>query len=301
MTFLVASSSPLAGKFVVKKYAGWGILGADISTTGDSGGSPLANDTLDPAGEYYWRVETPPSSGTVTIYPDVTFTHTGAADGVWTWQYRAFKTGADQGVATVTDTFGAAAAVSLVIASALHAHIADNLTLGTTDSTSLSVQDSMHAHIADSLALSASGSTSLLVQDSAHLHTADSPTLSTAAYLSIADAIHAHLADNLGLSTAGSSSLSISDAFHGHSADGIALTLDSLLSISESSHAHFADALVLSIPSAPGSYPTAVEIAAAILAAAQITPIHANVKQMNDEQMIGNGSTGNKWRSHLVP
>lgn len=344
MTFLVASSSPLAGKFVVKKYAGWGILGSDISTTGDSGGSPLANDTLDPAGEYYWRVETPPSSGTVTIYPDVTFTHTGAADGVWTWQYRAFKTGVDQGVATVTDTFGAAA-ISLVIASALHAHIADNLTLGTTDSTSLSVQDSMHAHtadgvslsaaaylaiadalhahIADSLTLSASGSTSLLVQDSAHLHTADSLTLSTAAYLSIADAlhahsadsigltsaaylaiaeaVHAHLADNIGLSTAGSASLAISDAFHGHSADGIALTLDSLLSISESNHAHFADALVLSIPSAPGSYPTAVEIAAAILAAAQITPIHANVKQMNDEQMIGNGSTGNKWRSHLVP
>jgi len=366
MTFLVASSSPLAGKFVVKKYAGWGILGSDISTSGDSGGSPLANDTLDPGGEYYWRLETPPSSGTVTIYPDVTFTHTGAADGVWTWQYRAFKTGVDQGVATVTDTFGAAA-ISLVIASALHAHIADNLTLGTTDSTSLSVQDSMHAHtadgvslsaaaylaiadalhahIADSLTLGTSDSTSLSVQEATHAHTADGLTLSTAAYLAIAEAshahsadnaalsttaylavadalhahstdnvdlsttaylaiaeaVHAHLADNLGLSTAGSASLSISDALHGHSADGIALTLDSLLSISESIHAHFADALVLSIPSAPGSYPTAVEIAAAILAAAQITPIHANVKQMNDEQMIGNGSTGNKWRSHLVP
>lgn len=344
MSHVVSASAPIASAHTVKLYPGFGILGADISTTGDSGGSPLANDTLDPAGEYYWRVETPPSSGTVTIYPDATFTHTGAADGVWTWQYRAFKTGVDQGVATVTDTFGAAA-ISLVIASALHAHIADNLTLGTTDSTSLSVQDSthahtadgvslsaaaylaiadaLHAHIADSLTLSASGSTSLLVQDSAHLHTADSLTLSTAAYLSISDAlhghsadsigltsaaylaiaeaVHAHLADNLGLSTANSASLSISDAFHGHSADGIALTLDSLLSISESIHAHFADALVLSIPSAPGSYPTAVEIAAAILAAAQITPIHANVKQMNDEQMIGNGSTGNKWRSHLVP
>jgi hypothetical protein len=276
MSHIVSATAPITGAHTVKKYAGFGIFGADISTTGDSGGSPLVNDTLDPAGEYYWRVETPPSSGTVTIYPDATFTHTGAADGVWTWQYRVFKTGVDQGVATVTDTFGAAA-TSLLIASALHAHIADNLTLGTTDSTSLSVQDSMHAHTADGVSLSA------------------------AAYLAIADAIHAHLADNIGLSTAGSASLAISDAFHGHSADGIALTLDSLLSISESIHAHFADALVLSIPSAPGSYPTAVEIAAAILAAAQITPIHANIKEQNDEQVIGDGSTGNKWRSHLVP
>ncbi len=49
------------------------------------------------------------------------------------------------------------------------------------------------------------------------------------------------------------------------------------------------------------SGPTAAEIAAAILAAAQITPIHANVRQMNDEQVIGTGVTSNKWRSHLVP
>lgn len=276
MSHLVSSSPPIASAHTVKRYAGFGILGADIPTGGTSGVSPVINDSPLAGSEYHWRLETAPASGTVTIYPDLTFAHTGAADGTWTWQYRLYEDGVDQGVATVTDTFGAVA-ISLIIASATHGHLADSLTLGTTGSTSLAVQDATHAHTADSL------------------------TLSTAAYLAIADSIHAHLADNIGLSTAGSASLAISDAFHGHSADGIALTLDSLLSISESNHAHFADALVLSIPSAPGSYPTAVEIAAAILAAAQITPIHANVKQMNDEQMIGNGSTGNKWRSHLVP
>lgn len=275
MSHLVSSSPPIASAHTVKRYAGFGILGADIPTGGTSGVSPVINDSPLAGSEYHWRLETAPASGTVTIYPDLTFAHTGAADGTWTWQYRLFEDGIDKGVATVTDIFSAV--VSLIIASARHGHLADNLTLG------------------------ASGSTSLSVQEATHAHTADNLPLSTAAYLAIADSIHAHLADNIGLSTAGSASLAISDAFHGHSADGIALTLDSLLSISESNHAHFADALVLSIPSAPGSYPTAVEIAAAILAAAQITPIHANVKQMNDEQMIGNGSTGNKWRSHLVP
>ena len=275
MSHLVSTSSPISSAYTVKQYAGFGIRGADIPASGEHGASPVINDSPLAGSEYHWRLETAPASGTVTIYPDLTFAHTGAADGTWTWQYRLFEDGIDKGVATVTDIFSAV--VSLIIASARHGHLADNLTLG------------------------ASGSTSLSVQEATHAHTADNLPLSTAAYLAIADSIHAHLADNLGLSTAGSASLSISDAFHGHSADGIALTLDSLLSISESIHAHFADALVLSIPSAPGSYPTAVEIAAAILAAAQITPIHANVKQMNDEQMIGNGSTGNKWRSHLVP
>ena len=113
MTFLVASSSPLAGKFVVKKYAGWGILGADIPTTGDNGGSPVLNDSPQAGSEYHWRLETAPSSGTVTIYPDLTFTHTGAADGVWTWQYRLYEDGVSQGVSTVTDTFGNIATLSV--------------------------------------------------------------------------------------------------------------------------------------------------------------------------------------------
>ena len=297
MSHLVSSSPPIASAHTVKRYAGFGILGADIPTGGTSGGSPANNDSPLPGSEYYWRLETAPASGNVTIYPDLTFVHTGAADGTWTWQYRLFEDRVDQGLATVTDVFSSA--VSLIIASATHGHLADSLTLGATGSTSLSVQDSAHLHTADSLTLSTAAY--LSIAEALHAHSADSIGLTSAAYLSIADSIHAHLADNIGLSTAGSASLAISDAFHGHSADGIALTLDSLLSISESIHAHFADALVLSIPSAPGSYPTAVEIAAAILAAAQITPIHANVKQMNDEQMIGNGSTGNKWRSHLVP
>lgn len=39
-----------------------------------------------------------------------------------------------------------------------------------------------------------------------------------------------------------------------------------------------------------------VAAAAATLAAATLTPIYANVQQMNDANVIGNGTAGNKWR-----
>lgn len=42
-------------------------------------------------------------------------------------------------------------------------------------------------------------------------------------------------------------------------------------------------------------------LAQAVLDAAEATPIHANMKQTNDEEIIGDGSAGNKFRSHLVP
>lgn len=46
--------------------------------------------------------------------------------------------------------------------------------------------------------------------------------------------------------------------------------------------------------------PTASEIAAAILAAAQITPIHSDMKMTNGQAIIGDGTEGNKFRSSLV-
>ena len=45
-----------------------------------------------------------------------------------------------------------------------------------------------------------------------------------------------------------------------------------------------------------GSGPSAADIAAAILAQAQITPIHSNTKLMNGAEVIGDGTDGNDWR-----
>lgn len=41
--------------------------------------------------------------------------------------------------------------------------------------------------------------------------------------------------------------------------------------------------------------PTAAEIATAILAAAQITPIHADIQKVNSVEVKGTGTTGDPW------
>lgn len=46
--------------------------------------------------------------------------------------------------------------------------------------------------------------------------------------------------------------------------------------------------------------PSASEIAAAILAAAQIAPIHADMKKTNGQAIVGDGTEADKFRSHLV-
>ena len=43
--------------------------------------------------------------------------------------------------------------------------------------------------------------------------------------------------------------------------------------------------------------PSAADIAAAILAAAQITPIHSDTRQWMGRDILGAGTAGNKWRT----
>lgn len=120
MTHPVALTPPISGAAAVKLYPGFGILGVDIPTTGDNGGSVVLNDDIEPTGEYSWRVVTPPAEGVLTIYPDLSSLHTGAPDGVWPWVYRLYKFGVDQGTATVYSRFGTAvnlAAVGVSVAS----------------------------------------------------------------------------------------------------------------------------------------------------------------------------------------
>jgi hypothetical protein len=54
------------------------------------------------------------------------------------------------------------------------------------------------------------------------------------------------------------------------------------------------------ISTSGSSGPTASEIAAAILAAAQITPIHSDTRKTNGQTIIGTGVEADKFRSHLV-
>ena len=201
MTHTVSSASPVSGSHTVKQYAGFGILGADIPTTGDNGGSPILNDGILSDSEYYWEVETAPGSGSLVIYQDMTFEHSGATDGAWPWVYRLYWVDADgtngNATATVTDVFGTAAVV-LAIADAVSQHAADNLTLDTSNATFLTVQDAAHAHSSDGTGLSLN--TWLAIVEAAHSHTADAPVLSAATALVVAESLHAQFADVVVLS-----------------------------------------------------------------------------------------------------
>jgi hypothetical protein len=108
MSHIVASSAPIAAAHTVKRYPGFGILGADIPDDGDNGPSPILNDSPVSTAEYHWRVETAPSAGELTIYPDLTFEwdSSGAADGAYPWVYRLFENGVSQGTATVAQQVG---------------------------------------------------------------------------------------------------------------------------------------------------------------------------------------------------
>jgi len=196
-----------------------------------------------------------------------------------------------------------------------HAHSADNLTLDATTSISLVLSESLHGLSSDVIAF-ITGSY-LQVADALHGHSADALTLATASFLAVADALHSHAADNLTLDTSNATPLTTQDSTHAHSADNNALTLDTWLAIVEAVHTHSADnvsisseellaiadalhalasdALVLSLPSPPGTCPTAAEIAAAILAAAQITPIHSDMRKVNNQTVDGTGTDGDPW------
>jgi hypothetical protein len=50
------------------------------------------------------------------------------------------------------------------------------------------------------------------------------------------------------------------------------------------------------ISTSGSSGPSVSEIVAGIMAAAQITPIHADVQKMNGANVIGDGTAGDKWR-----
>lgn len=86
-------------------YPGGGILGVDIPTDGEAGGSPAANDGISPTSEYYWRIVTPPASGTLQVFEDLTFIW--SADG---------ETGSDSFVYELVEDYASQGTVSITLA-----------------------------------------------------------------------------------------------------------------------------------------------------------------------------------------
>lgn len=102
MSWVSNPDSALSGGWLTSAYPGLGILGSAIPTTGDNGGSPVINDGISAGKEYRWALETPPASGTITLYEDLTFEFSGASDGIHSATYRLWEDGVDQGTATIT-------------------------------------------------------------------------------------------------------------------------------------------------------------------------------------------------------
>ena len=102
MSWVSNPDSALSGGWLTSAYPGLGILGSAIPTTGDNGGSPVLNDGISAGKEYRWALVTPPASGTITLYEDLTFEFSGAADGIHSATYRLWEDGVDQGTATIT-------------------------------------------------------------------------------------------------------------------------------------------------------------------------------------------------------
>lgn len=102
MSWASNPDSALSGGWLTSAYPGLGILGADIPTTGDNGGSPVLNDGINPSSEYRWALVTPPASGKITLYEDLSFEFSGAANGIHSATALLWEDGVDQGTATIT-------------------------------------------------------------------------------------------------------------------------------------------------------------------------------------------------------
>ena len=109
MSWLSGTTELVTGGWLSSAYPGLGATGAVIkaaTATGEHGPGITNNDTLANASEYYFRVVTPPASGTLALTELIQATLTVSADGVYTWVYRLFEDGVDLGTATVTDVIG---------------------------------------------------------------------------------------------------------------------------------------------------------------------------------------------------
>lgn len=106
MSWVSGPDGVLDSGWLSSAYAGLGIPGSAIPSSGDSGPSPVVNDGINVNREYYWKITAYPSAGTLVPYEDLTFEFSGAPDGTYSFVYPLFEDGVSQGTATVTMQVG---------------------------------------------------------------------------------------------------------------------------------------------------------------------------------------------------
>jgi len=111
MSLRIDTAELITGAYVIGE-TGLGVVAENIPSTGLHGASFLFNDLSLPADngkEIRGLIVTPPTDGAFYVWEDGSFSLVGAADGGYTFVYRLYVDGVDQGTATGTISIGALA------------------------------------------------------------------------------------------------------------------------------------------------------------------------------------------------
>lgn len=318
MSWVSNPDSALSGGWLTSAYPGLGILGSAIPTTGDNGGSPVLNDGISAGKEYRWALVTSPASGTITLYEDLTFEFSGASDGIHSATYRLWEDGVDQGTATITLQVGPSyttIAVTLAnivgaVASVPVPRTAISATLANvfgSVSSQVSPKTSINATLANlvgSVSSYPSGTTISTIN--AVLGDVVGSLDSKSAPVTAINATLDHIAGSLGSKVVPVTTITATlDHVTGAVScypSGSAFTqinavlADVLGNIASTSSGGFTGSLSdADIARIVAALPSAADIAAAVLAMAQITPIYSDVRKVNSITIKGSGVIGDTW------
>jgi hypothetical protein len=280
MSHLVALTAPQIAAHTVKRYAGFGILGADIPTAGDNGGSPVLNDGIAPGSEYHWRLVTPPASGTLTLYPDLSFDLVGAADGDWSWQYRLFENGADQGAASVSIHVGAysvtvansqqanqanAAAIRQThlvgVANSQQANQVTAAGIGVTHRVGIANSQQVNTGVAASV--SQSSITFVSVADSIQITQADAAAIRQTHRVGIAGSQQANQASGAAVVQTAPGALLVADSLQTNQASAVAISQTHRVGIASSQQVNRCSGVAVSDGTVPAIIPSATLVVSA--------------------------------------
>lgn len=312
MSWASNPDSALSGGWLTSAYPGMGILGSDIPTTGDNGGSPVLNDGISAGKEYRWALVTSPASGTITLYEDLTFEFSGATDGIHSATYRLWEDGVDQGIATITLQVGPSyTTISVTLANIVGAvssvpvpRTAISATLANvfgSVSSQVSPKTGINATLANlvgSVSSYPSGTTistinAVLGDVVGSLDSKSAPATSINALLGN---ITGSLGSNVVPVTTITATLDhVTGAVSCYPSGSAFTQINAVLSdvlgnITSSSSGGFSGSLSdADIARIVAALPSAADIAAAVLALAQATPIHSDVRKVNGDTIIGHG------------
>lgn len=312
MSWASNPDSALSGGWLTSAYPGLGILGSAIPATGDNGGSPVLNDGISAGKEYRWALVTPPASGTLTLYEDLTFEFSGASDGIHSAVYRLWEDGVDQGTATITLQVGpsyttisvtldnlvgslASVPVPRTAISAMLANVFGSIASHVSPKTSI---NAALANITGAVASYPSGSKITTVNA-----TLDGVTGSLSSQSAPVTGITAVLGNITGSLASKVSPVTTITATLDHVTGAVscyptgsaftqinAVLSDVLGNIASSSSGGFSGSLSdADIARIVAALPSASDIAAALLAALNATTIPTDVRKVNGDTIIGHG------------